>query len=177
MLYSPDFYPTASGDQGLMLREELYLLLRGLKGDPAIGKWCVLRHFNKAVRSKYWDPNRNEAIGGPAWEYTDYLILAFRTRYTVGRTLRDADTPTIVGANSLPTDVWFLEWNSMPSGQQLQVDDELFQLNWSGATPPTQPYPYLDRHRIILPEPHYGELNGRLEYWGASTIREIMRGV
>jgi len=175
MLYSPEFYPTASGTQGIMLREELYMLLRGLNGDPAIGKWSILRHFDKTRRSIYWDVDRKEAIGGPAWEYTDYLALMFRTRYTTGRTLRDADAPTLIGNMANPVDLWFLEWDILPTGQQIQVDDEIHMLDWASSTPPTEPYPYIDRHRIVLVEPHYGEQFGRLEYWGASTIREIVR--
>ena len=174
-MYNPAFYPTAQGAQGLMLREELYKLLRGLNNDPAIGKWHILRHFDKAHRSIYWDATRGEAIGGPAWEYTDTLLLMFRTRYTTGRILWDAGTPTVVGASANPTDLWFIEWDALPAGQMLQVDDEIHEMHVVGATPPTAPFAIVDRHRIILPEPHYGELNGRLEYWGASTSRETMR--
>jgi len=175
MAFNPDFYPTASGDQGIMLREELYLLLRGLQGDPAMGKWAILRHFDKTRRSIYWDETRNESIGGPPWEYVDIPALCFRTRFTTGRLLRDQDIPTLIGSMANPIDLWFFEWNVLPAGQMLQVDDEIHQIDYESALVPTVPYSYLDRHRIVLVEPHYGEKHGRLEYWGVSTTREVVR--
>lgn len=40
------------------------------------GKWIVLRTMRVGQYSEHWDYNRQEAIGGPKWLYTDILIRA-----------------------------------------------------------------------------------------------------
>jgi hypothetical protein len=133
--------------------------------------------MDKTQHSKYWIPGTNESPGGPAWEYTDYLGLAFRVRYTIGRQMREADVPVTPGSLNVPVDLWIFEWDILPTGQLIGVDDEVFELNYQGATAPTITQDlYMDRFRVVLPEPHWGEDNGRLEYWGLTCNREVVRG-
>lgn len=38
------------------------------------GNWFVLRSYDLTKKSKWWDPHNKEAIGGPAYEFRDYLV-------------------------------------------------------------------------------------------------------
>ena len=42
------------------------------------GWWMVLRSFNLAKRSTYWDDVSKEAIGGPAWQFNDIIFKGRR---------------------------------------------------------------------------------------------------
>lgn len=38
------------------------------------GRWFILRSYDLTRKSKWWDPHNKEAIGGPAYEFKDYLV-------------------------------------------------------------------------------------------------------
>lgn len=56
------------------IRRHVKGLTRGDSKTIAQGKWIVLRTMRIGQYSKYWNAARQEAIGGPKWEYDDILI-------------------------------------------------------------------------------------------------------
>jgi len=61
------------------LRSELDDLFDNVEGG--ISSWVLLRHFDKTKRSKYWDKDRKEAIGGPPYEYTDSVVPVYMSAF------------------------------------------------------------------------------------------------
>lgn len=61
------------------LRGELDDLFDNIEGGIAC--WTLLRHFDKTKRSKYWNSDTKEAIGGPPYEYTDSIIPVYMSAF------------------------------------------------------------------------------------------------
>jgi len=73
-----DMYLAFGGLTPEKMREEFSYIVN------TTGYWIVWRQFDLTQHSQYWDESSQEAIGGPAWVYKDYI---FKTRNVVlGRT-------------------------------------------------------------------------------------------
>ncbi len=56
------------------MRYELECLTYGDHRTIPQGAWIVVRFMRIGQYSPYWNPNTNEAIGGPKWLYDDYIL-------------------------------------------------------------------------------------------------------
>jgi hypothetical protein len=71
------------------LRKHVKALIKGDVITVAQGKWIVLRIFRIGQYSRYWNEERQEALGGPKWLYDDFLIQALvKPGSTVSATMR-----------------------------------------------------------------------------------------
>ena len=104
--------------------------------EGGIGQWLVIRHFSN-VKSEYWNEETKEAVGGPAYEYEDTVVLAAKqTAFSPSRP--SAQTGVTVfeySAANMNTYRYFLK-----SDATISVDDEIFDLDAVGDTTPTVSY-------------------------------------
>lgn len=112
-------------------RENFNAMITNSRGG--IGKWIVVRHFS-TTRSEYWNEQTKEAVGGPPFTYTDTVALgAKQLAFEGGRPSQS------VGVNILPLSKAVLETYRyfVPSDVTIEEDDEIFDLDHTGTTPPT----------------------------------------
>ena len=80
------------------LRNELDDLFDNIEGG--IAHWALLRHFDKTKRSKYWNADTKEAIGGPAYEYTDSIVPVYMSSFVprsgVGTGIENIEAAAII---------------------------------------------------------------------------------
>jgi len=97
--------------------------------DGGIGQWVVVRHFSN-VHSQYWNEETKEAVGGPAYEYKDTVLLASKQlSYQTGVTVLEYSAANINNYK------YFLK-----SDATISVDDEILDLDTVGDTIPTVSY-------------------------------------
>ena len=58
------------------LRNEINALIYGDARTLPQARWIVLRIMRIGDYSQYWNPSTNEAVGGPKWNYDDFIIRA-----------------------------------------------------------------------------------------------------
>ena len=73
------FSSTSSESRGeIDLRAELSEILRGSMSKPQRGHWIIYRRFDLSSPSEYYDEVLRTGLSGPAYEYTDTLLLVRR---------------------------------------------------------------------------------------------------
>jgi len=124
--------------------------------------WVILRQFDKTKPSEHWNPLTKEAVGGPAWEYTDELILARKSgpnrSFSPGG-LNEEYTPIglLDGANYR----FYLTADVTP-----QLDDVIYEIEYQGNKKPTIiDLPFETKWNIITIIPMRDQEYGRIEYW------------
>jgi hypothetical protein len=98
------------------LRNELSYILN------TTGYWVGWRHFDLTKRSQYWDNIAKETIGGPPWEYKDYVFKCRRIR--PGRTSLENEILSRFGEIEKESLLYFV-----PHHIAIQEEDLLFQIN------------------------------------------------
>jgi len=167
-------WPYAGGLAGeIDLRNEFHKFLYGDGVVPPRGHWIVLRKNDTSKKSEYWDEEYREAVGGPAYEYTDYLMRARKVVVTSAGALAFAEQKVPPGIIEVPFVVFYIEhmWNPTTS-------DEIFEFeggNTSSAITTVDESQYKDRYNITLPIPHFGDEGGRIEYWRIFCKRELSK--
>lgn len=137
------------------------------------GSWIVLRHFS-TVHSQYWNDRNKEAVGGPAFEYTDNVLLASKqVGINIGRP-RDGVGLRIDENSNIEIDLYRY---FLPPTVTIKEDDEIFDLDASGTTVPKVDYenkgtgaPILGRYKVRMVIPY--RINaGELVYYVAIAKR------
>lgn len=84
------------------LRKHIRGLTRGDARTVPQGKWIVLRIFRIGHYSEYWNEERKEAIGGPKWQYDDFLVRAIsRPGSIISKSGSASSAPPIEGLTPL----------------------------------------------------------------------------
>jgi hypothetical protein len=110
-----------------------------------IGQWCVIRHFSE-IRSKYWNEETQESVGGPPNEYQDTVILASK-QLSFGATNPPgtARQETLQAVNiSRDSFVYYMD-----TDVEVEIDDEIFDLDYAGQVAPTVKYTSTDTGAAI----------------------------
>jgi len=128
------------------------------------GCWGVLRSFDLTNRSRWWNAKTGEAINGPAWEYTDYLVRMRRVYQPVA-----APTPTVSqGVIASYPDSFFLSSVKRPKKEDIIM--EIAEAEWTRAP---HVVTVLRQHQIMYPD---FKLDGKLCYVRAySTLKPAIR--
>lgn len=104
------------------------------RSSGGIGRWVIVRHFDKKKRSKYWNDETKEAVGGPPFEYTDSIVLA--SKQLAFQPTRPA---TRAGVTLMEQTGVVLEnfRYFIPANVTIEEDDELFDTSYTGSKKPT----------------------------------------
>lgn len=99
------------------------------------GKWVMLRHFT-STKSAYYDEVTKEGVGGPAFEYTDSVILTFASPSSFGMAMT-ADGLTTAPAGEFPTrsTIYFVK-----NDVTISEKDIIYELDWIDPDEPTIVY-------------------------------------
>jgi len=158
MRYSSTYQPFRQFEAELInLREELKKLYEVDK----TAHWVILRQFDKTKPSKHWNPLTKEAVGGPAWEYTDKLILA---RKSSGRQVFFPGSQERFTPRGLMDDTGFRFY--LTSDVTPYLDDVIYEIEYQGNKKPiTIDLPYVAKWNITSIIPMREQNWGRIEYW------------
>lgn len=156
--YSSRYQPFKQFKAGLInLRAELKKLFEVDK----TAHWVILRQFDKTKPSKHWNPLTKEAVGGPAWEYEDKLILA---RKSSGRQVffpgsQERFTP--IGLMDDTGYRFYFTADIVP-----HLEDVIYEIEYQGNKKPTNiDLPFVAKWNVVAIIPMREQAYGRIEYW------------
>ena len=161
------------------LRNEFQdLLIRDLGG---VGRWIVIRHFSEE-HSEYWKEETHEAVGGPAYEFTDILVETYSAPALSRTALRNEGLNTEQsGQNDSDFTRFFIEHNVT-----IKKDDEIFELDYEKREMPTVVYTPdeedisagkvapKERYKVTKIEKYRAD-EGRVEYKVVYAYKTILR--
>lgn len=160
-------YFNRSGSAAIDLRAEMDKILRGDGVVPAQGHWILYRRFDLTRHSVYWSEEYREAMGGPAWEYSEELLLTRHTSMTRGM-MPFFEMHIAPGVLGVGYRVYYLEYNVMPKKEdviyELDVDDHSVKPAMVGLEA-------VQMFNILETVPYRGD-NGRIEYWACLSREE-----
>jgi hypothetical protein len=154
---------------GIDLRREMDILMN------EYGHYVIIRHFDKTKRSVYWNNVAKEAVGGPAWEFTDYITLSRRvSRSTLTGTTAGLEMPNPAGLLDVPYITFYIKWNgAYPHG--ITNSDIIMQFEWSKTTSPSVDEALTNvtgRYDILEAADMLGDM-GRREYYICITRSDL----
>lgn len=144
---------------GIDLRVEMDKILR------SYGHWVMVRHYDTTRHSKYWDERAHEAVGGPAWEYMDYIVRSRKVLQRSIGTLSALEMPAPPGMMTVPYVNYYVQWD--PTGDDLTIYDDIYEFRWSSNIRPTTNdlnNRYIGRYNIKEAVDLLGDA-GRREYY------------
>lgn len=155
------------------MRKELHILLYGDNfGNKAYGQWVVLRIFDKTKYSRFWDPIKKESIGGPKWEWKDYLIRSRRYAWDLTTSTNKGIEAQIRQGLIQPFDyLYYVEYMEHPeTGEHIEptIDDCLYELvpekSFYYGVPKVNTNDHTNKMNFVRCQPIYGDY-GRIEYY------------
>jgi hypothetical protein len=153
---------------GIDLRREMDILM------AEYGYYVILRHFDRSRHSSYWDDIAKEAVGGPAYEYTDYIA---RARKVVRASLSGTgglEEPTPLGLITLPYIMFYVKWNAALRYEITNADEIMEFTNTSTGVPGLEDAlkSVTNTFNILLADDLLGDL-GRREYYACVSRLDI----
>jgi hypothetical protein len=137
------------------LRKELKALFDGDERTISQARWIVLRMFRIGQYSKYWNPEKQEAIGGPKWKYDDFIVRSIvgpgsslSGRASVKQSL---DFDILSGEDMVTTFIYAIQYSSsfprnpMPGDIIYEID------KYASIEKPKPPLKALERYRVEIP--------------------------
>jgi len=110
------------------------------------GWYAGWRKFDLTTRSQYWDEVAKESIGGPPWDYTDYV---FKTRRIVpGRTSLENEILARFGTIERESLLYFI-----PHNIDIKREDWLYSLRQPTVKSPPTKVLAKDIYDVTLIEP------------------------
>lgn len=98
-----------------------------------IGRWIVIRHFTDEHDERYWKPEVREAVGGPAYKFTDTVVNCYSTPALPATSIRSEglakDQPALLEDSVYK---FYVEYNI-----QVKENDEIYELDYEKAAKPT----------------------------------------
>lgn len=146
--------------EGIDLRMEMHAILYGGLGKVGKGHWVILRKYDRARPSKYYNKRTHEGVDGPAFEYTDELL---RTRQVPLSKYNDQLLSIKPGIDIDDMYVYYFEYMVNP-----KIGDDILELNLpdNGPTPILANVTPIARYTIKRTHPYRLE-NGNIQYWMA----------
>lgn len=142
------------------LRKEIHELFYGSSSKPQRGHYIVYRRFDLSKFSEKYNEVYREGVGGPAFSYTDEVLICRRDQMRVSE-LNEASTN--FGILEGGRHIYFLEYSVKP-----KPSDQLFEIDWDDHTKKPRieqiPTPYSDKYNIKECFPFRSD-GGRVEYW------------
>lgn len=164
--------------QNIDLRQELKNLLETEFGG--IAKWIAIRHFS-TTHSEYWNEVTKEAIGGPAYTYTDTLVECYSLTAVKRILPQIGSVVEEFGQLEQIYDKYYLM-----SDVDVKENDEILDLDYFGKTKPTLVYTKAEENTVLLKyspknrykikkvDPKIGDF-GRIEYIIALVYKSVTR--
>jgi len=159
------------------IRSEFSSIMSDFEG---IARWLLLRKFTDE-KSPYWNDITKEAIGGPKYEYNDFLIEGYSIPAVSGTvSKREGVVVTSPGDLDITSEIFYLKHN-VP----VVVDDEIYDLDWEHTERPTIVYDKSDenladgkvcpkrKYSVKRVDPKRGDL-GRIEFKKVFTVRDMI---
>lgn len=157
---------------GINMRDELHAVLYGTQGSQIYGHWIVYRAMDKTKLSKYWNNKTGEAIGGPKYEYKDYIIRTRRYAWDLNFATNKGLEIQVASSIATPGDfIYYFEYIegiTVDNNGNITINEEdcLYELRCPDITDITQiTYKdYMYKLEFIRVEPIYDRY-GRIEYF------------
>jgi hypothetical protein len=186
--FGMEFYPTVENNRGgasVTDRVPLYpsvghgLDLRKWFDDmlARFGHYVILRRYDTTTHSVYWNTLTKEAVGGPAWEYTDYVIRSRKVIMTSAGTLSALEMPAPPGLFTVEYVTYYLKWNSVLPG--ITANDEIYEFVTPTSNIETGSVPKADvvecntKYNIIETVDMLGDA-GRNEYYKCICKQDVV---
>lgn len=157
------------------MRNELDALAYGDRRTVPQGFWAVLRIMRLGEYSQYWNPQSQEAIGGPKWNYDDFIIRCIDkpgNMITSKRSMLRSELSTFdqIGEEDMHSKVFAILFNPDLTRAPL-VGDVVFEIDKHGSVMrPDPPIRVTGKFDIVNAEPVKGDY-GRTEFYLALTKR------
>ena len=145
-----------------------------------IGRWVVIRHFSNE-HSEFWKPETHEAVGGPAYKFTDTVIETYSaSAYRLAARTEGIGVEQIGQVEGIYTK-FFFEHNVI-----IEKNDEIFDLDYYKSDKPTVVYNIeeedINKKKIMPKErfkvkkvERYRCDEGRVEYVACYTYESKLR--
>lgn len=154
----------------IYLRDEIHALMYGDRRTVAQGYWMVLRMMRIGEYSRYWNEDRQEAVGGPKWNYDDFTVRVIDTPTGTLSSLRAESGESAIeftGADDVGTNIYAVEVvNRPPLGLLPRIpsnEDVLFSIDrHHSVTVPQPPFIATGRYNVRSGYPVKGD-NGQYE--------------
>jgi hypothetical protein len=160
------------------LRNEFDDLITNIEG---VGRWIVLRHFS-SEHSDNWKPETSEAVGGPAYKYTDVLTEVYSAPL-ISRMVINNQGMEMVQVGSVEEEYlkFYFKYNI-----NVKENDEIFELDYAEKARPTIVYDETQEDisaGIVMPKERYKIKKitscrcdgGRIEYKIAYAYKSFVR--
>jgi len=149
------------------MRDEMRALISGDARTVAQGYWIVLRIMRLGQYSQHWNPDRQEAVGGPKWLYDDFVIRCIGYPGTaLSKRPKMTNTDSIIadtGMDETETKIFAIEYNPAFPREPYPGEDLIFEIaQHEGVEAPPPPLTAVSRYRVLRVIPNYGD-NGRIE--------------
>ena len=146
--------------EGIDLRIEMNAILYGGLGKVPKGHWVVLRKYDRASESQFYNKQSHEGVGGPAFASTDSLLKS--RRVPLSRMSEKLDQLK-AGIDVQNTYVYYFEYTVNP-----KIGDDILELSWDNhaLTPDINTIKVLERYKIERVHPYRLE-QGNIQYWMA----------
>jgi len=145
---------------GIDLRIEMNWILYGNTFKKPLGHWVVVRSFDVASQSKYFNRYSREGVLGPAHNFTDIMVRARRV-------------PTHKTANEMmvlkPVDIvndgftYYFEW-TVP----IIAGSQIYELDVKDNATKPLTYNFVEKYDVVKVLPYRLE-NGNVQYIAAIT--------
>ena len=105
--------------------------------NGGIGRWVIVRHFDRTKKSRYWNDQTKEPIGGPPYEYTDTVVLAAKQlAFQPTRPATKAGVTLMENTGAVLENFRYF----IPGDVTIQEDDEILGLSYIGPDKPEVDY-------------------------------------
>lgn len=151
------------------LHDESAALILGDRRTVPQGYWAVLRIFRHGEYSQYWDPDTQQAVGGPKYKYDDFVIRVLGkpgsgTGSQASITGQGSADILNVGSDNLDSRT-FAIMPAYPLSRAPENGDIIYEIDkYMGKEQPLPPYVATDRYEITHPIKEHGDL-GRSEIY------------
>jgi hypothetical protein len=147
------------------LRQEMHVILHGDQTHIKKGHWVVYRRFNRDVPSTNYSNRTHEGIGGPAYEYTDYL---YRTRRVPVDRRGLPEDALKVGIDLTDRYIYYFEYTVVP-----KIGDYIFEIEWAdhNLTPTLTGLKYTEKYNIRRTHDYRLEF-GNIQYYIVSVDQD-----
>jgi len=152
------FYPGMESEaDGIDLRIEMNRILYGSEFKRPLGHWVVVRVFDPASKSKYFNVYSREGILGPSHDYIDFLVRSRRVPTSKGNQIDILKAADIVGDGF----VYYLEW-TIP----VNAGSQIYEIDAKDHKYKPTTYKLIEKYNVVKILPYRLE-NGNVQYISA----------